>query len=246
VSLVADKHNNYVMAALPVFSLWAGRSFVSLAAWIGRPQRIATHREALLWDAGLLAAAILAATLTIRYVPEFHPTGWIFSGIILCGAWGTVWYLRAGRRFPAAVALMSSFLVCYLFVMACELPKWDHRRAAALFAEKVRADVQQGEDVIVYRMGMNPMVFYLADPVSRLETPESLESHLSRHKKLTVVTYDTAWTEVRGVGEARLLTRSRAAANLPAPKDSQILLLELSARDDSPRIASTDQLPSRH
>ena len=232
VSLVADKHNNYVMAALPVFSLWAGRSFIGFAAWLGRPMRIASYHEAFLWTAGLLAAAIVAPTLAIRHIPELNPTGWIFSGILLGGACSLVWFLRSGRKISGGVVCLSAFLLCYVLVVARELPNWDHRRGAVSFAERVRSDVREGEEVVVYRMGMNPMVYYLDEPVQRIETQEALTTHLSRRKRLSVVTYDTGWYELVAAGEARLVYRSFASADMPDPKDGQLLLVELTVREE--------------
>jgi hypothetical protein len=231
VSVVADKHNNYVMAALPVFSLWAGRGFVGVANWLGRPARKATRLEAILWTGGLLAAAIVAPTLTIERVPELNPTGWVFSGIIACGACGTVWLLQQGRKVPAGIALASALLVCYALVCAWELPHWDHRRGAVQFAARVRGDLREGEEIVVYRMGMNSLVYYLQDPVSRIETPESLEAELARRQRMVVVTYDTGWTDLATAGEAREIYRSRVESGLSAPKDGQLVFVELTSRE---------------
>jgi hypothetical protein len=87
-------------------------------------------------------------------------------------------------------------------------------------------------------MGMKPVVYYVSDPVVRVETQDDLWRQLREERSLSVVTYASALPELRRLGKA---TVTRQVRDLREPNGSvfdRIVFLELTQRKRPERMAA--------
>jgi len=243
VTVSADKHQHYLFATLPMFSLLAGRQFEALS------QRVANHGlsisvpQAVLCAIVLLAGASGAAIYAVNQWPHLTVPAIAVSSVAAFGGCAALWLLATHKPRMAGLAAMCAFLGTLIGVHDWIMPGQDHRLPAVQFAREIRSTTPGGE-IFAYGMGeRNPVVFYLDSPVSRFESLEAVRAEMTRSKRTLILAYESDVDSLDDVASARELRRMtiEPAAEL-RPKHPPLVLLELTASPaalDRARAAAT-------
>ena len=228
VTVSANKHKHYIFAALPVFSLWAGQQMSLLYTRYRRGEPLIPPR----WAVALMFTCVGVGVGAWLVVGQKWPTlsGPILFVSLVVGVGGSVAALLSATRYSAATgyAAIAVFLGCYVGVMGGILPGRDHRLSAVKFAQQVRAELTTETPVGVYRMGMDPTVFYLGDPVYRITSPEDVAERLRDQQKLMMVTFKPRLSEMPRFSQYRIIRQLSPIPGVPAPKQDPLVLVELS------------------
>ncbi|NOX53197.1 MAG: phospholipid carrier-dependent glycosyltransferase, partial [Planctomycetes bacterium] len=129
----SDKHPNYLLASLPVVSLWAGCGFAKLVAAVEAGRlRLSGRHAAVLVGLALIGTAIAWAVGSAKK-PTAAESITSLAMVIAAGALLLAWLLWRGRAVAAGLALLLVFLASDAIVVGRILPQVDHRFAAAQF-----------------------------------------------------------------------------------------------------------------
>lgn len=227
VTISANKHKHYILAAMPMLSLLAGQRIAVLHARYQRGQPLIRLR----WASGFMLASVGGAVavwlLVIQKWPALSGPA-LMVGLVL-GVGGTIVSWLSATRYSTATGygLIAVFLGCYVGVMGWILPGRDHRLSAAVFAREVRVELTSSQEVGVYRMGMDPIVFYLDDPVFRIVSSADVSEQLTRRQRMFVVTTEPKLKEFAGLADYSILKRCKTVPGLPEPRQSPLVLVEL-------------------
>ncbi|MEX1097465.1 MAG: glycosyltransferase family 39 protein [Planctomycetales bacterium] len=232
----ANKHKHYLMACLPILSLWAARTLVVLAERARRSEPLVAPRAALAGMAACLGGSALAAALLARKWPYLAAPAIVVCAIAGAGGCAAFALLWARRNRDAALVACGLSLACYIGATGWIVPARDHRRPEADFARAVRASVPAERPVCVYGLGMSPVLFYVDGPVLRAEDADSLASHLESERSLAVVTRAPLLAELRAVGQPRVVRRFETQPDEAAPKEPPLVQVELTAGGQRPAV----------
>ncbi len=238
----SDKHANYLLATLPVVTLLAAQGFVQLADLADRGRVFLRGR-----DAGLLvAAAVVAAPVvwwkTTSRWPYAAGSLTLLCSLLVVGTVCVAGLLWKRRPVAAGTALLLFFLAGHGVVYGDLLARLDHRYSAAVFGRRLRAEVLGRSEVLAYRMdrahsGLDPVVYYLGEPVRRVESAEQLQRLVRRRGQVLVVAYETRLDELAELGRTTVVRRMEPAVGHPPPKHPLFVLVRLDGRS---ALAPTD------
>jgi 4-amino-4-deoxy-L-arabinose transferase-like glycosyltransferase len=237
VTISVTKHKHYLNAALPVFSILAGRMLALLVQRVCDDQPWIAARPAVIIASLIATGAMAGAIITSRMWPALAAPLWFVHAAL--GVGGVLVVCLATLRRPAAAlcVVLAMFIACDIGVMGWIMPGRDPRLAIAEFARSVRGELDPAQSCRVYRMGMKPVVYYVSDPVVRVETEDDLWLQLQEEQSLSVVTYASVLPELRRLGKA---TVTRQVRDLREPDGSlfeHIVFLELTQRKRPERMA---------
>ncbi len=228
----ADKHAHYLFAALPMFSLLAGRQLAVIAARINRGRMSMPTWQAVAVTAIVLGGAAIAGVSAANKWPHLAAASIgisLAAGVACCVA---VWLLRLSRPGPAGLMALSAFLVCVVGTHNWVMPGRDHRQPAAQFARDTRQSLSAEQTIFAYDMGeRNPVVFYLGSAVSRFESLEQVETEISASSPTMVLAYETDAASLAEMADVQTVRRMKVEpTDELRPKHPPLVLLELSAR----------------
>lgn len=237
ISLSANKHVHYLMAALPAFSLFAGRSLARLAERL-QSEGISPRSAGIFAGAYVVAGigGMIAASVSW---PHLTRTAGIIGGILTIGGCIAVALLRKGRLMPALNTALLVFLTAYIGVIGWIIPGQDHRQSTAEFAAEVRRETPSDAAVGVYRVALSSVVYYLDEPVYRVQTADVLRAQLEDRRKLLLVTFERRLPELAKLGTERIIRRLKEEGSPKTDDREPLVFLELSL----PEIASAETLP---
>jgi len=232
LSLAPDKHDNYLIPVLPVVSIFAGRAASDLLPRFRIPHGVMRTRLVVTMTVAV-PALMIGICVFVRYrYPFLRMWTWITAATLATTVIvGLLLVLYSKPRLAGGLTLVG--LTCsYMFVVGWMIPACDYRLADVAFSQRVR-QVVSDEEVVVYRFtqahsGMDPMVFYLKDPVSRSESQEHLRSKLADTGKLHVITYLGRLWELDELGECRRIIHMVPDDSIRPMKHSPLYLVELS------------------
>lgn len=240
VTVQAVKHYNYILPALPVMSIWAGRT---LADWLGRLQRGEWRLRpghAVAWTLLSVSSGLGIWWTAVARWPLLQGSITILAAVWILGGCVAPWLLLRRHLVAAAGAVLGSLLICYCLTVAWIVPGQDHRRPMARFAREVRRTLSAEHNIGVYRLHMHPLAFYLDEPFSRFKSDERLAERLQRQGRLYVIALESDLPDLAAVGQTRVLRRMTVRPEEVAEKpDLRPVLLDLT----KPETAQAD-LPS--
>lgn len=225
VSATSNKHKHYLLATLPVFSIWSGRQLAILAerlhANVPRPKTARLIGLATIWVIGPTVGAFVLAA---KY-PHLQGDVIAASTIMAIGGLLSLWLWRCGRLGAGLASLALSSLVVYMIAMSGIMPARDHRLPVAEFAQGVRANAPPNTRIYTYSLGMDPSVYYLNAPVCRLESAADLRAALQEDSDALVITYESLAPQLGQIGESQELDRMRIqASDRVVPKHPPLVL----------------------
>ncbi len=223
--LSPDKHDNYLLAAMPPITLLACQSWAWSVAMI---RRGVVQVPKFIPLVGGLVFVALGVFLFVHMAPHW-PTAQrdiqlaaiCLTATLLLACW---WSHR--QQWPAVGwTTFTGMLVCYLLVTPSLMQAHDRRLPTAEFARQLRREVLHDESICLYGLsgglpGMNPVAFYLQDPVCRATTAENLRLRLQERSELLVIIEQRHLTMLTPIGDVEELAQMQ-----PNPHDSREPLL---------------------
>ena len=244
VSISADKHEHYLMVALPMCSLLVGQQFTVIVQRVRERKPLLTSRAAIFWYVASLTGTVAVPVVAVFGLPSLRIPCLMISVILGTGGPLTVWLIRNNKATAGGSAFLAVFLGCFITATGWIIPRQDHRLAATYFAKEIREELTSNQEICVYGMGQNEVVYYLDSPVRRAESRAGVTSHLSGKEKLFVVTYEKKAWELAGVGRRKILKRMTVLPGMAPPKRPPLVLLELTPSGMSATSANTQMLPT--
>ncbi|MCH7686701.1 MAG: hypothetical protein IH899_08485 [Planctomycetes bacterium] len=203
-----------------------------------------TSRAAIFWYVASLTGAVAVPVVTISGLPSLRIPCLMISVILGTGGPLTVWLIRNNKATAGGYAFLAVFLGCFITATGWIIPRQDHRLAATYFAKEIREELTSNQEICVYGMGQNEVVYYLDSPVCRAETRAGVISHLSGREQLFVVTYEKKVWELAGIGRRDILKQMTVLPSMAHPKRPPLVLLELTPSGMSETSANTQMLPT--
>ena len=184
-----NKHKHYLLPALPVLGLWAGRGTARALRWVRERRRRGWRSEVPLRLAAVLPA--VAAGVGIAVLPDDLAAR---SGIAATAAAAGVGFtllcaaVAAGRPRCAACCGTGTFAAVWGILAAAVVPAYDQRADAWAFAAGVRDHVAAADEVLVYKLGEDGVVHFVDGPARRVEDPSELHRLVARTGRAVVLT----------------------------------------------------------
>jgi len=237
----ANKHRNYILPTLPVFSLLAGQGMSSFLRLMRQGQICLRLRTALVLSIASIAGMIAVWFALTDKWPHLTSSLTAVTVSFSAAACATIWSFERRRLALAGFSAFAGFLLCYVLVTGWILPGRDHRMAAAHFGKAIRSELAADQEVCVYRMvkahgGKHPIIFYLDEPVSRVESKEELQQRMALGKHVFVVTYEPAVKELSKLGQLQRVKTMVTPRGFAPFRGPPLVLVKLTPRD----IASKD------
>ena len=228
----AFKHHHYLMAALPSVSMTLGRTLAEVACEMRSGQR----RFSRSW---LIGNAIAGGSVTVigvlivnRKWPHLvGPTAFALASISI-GILAASLFLNRQRWRAGVVSAALGFGGAYILVMGWIFPSRDGRLADVKFASELAVKPLPAP-IHVFDLKEHPVVYYLPDPVTRVEEPHRLSEELQLAGRLLVVTAESRADKLSEFGECQLVRHARHADDLIPSKDEPLALFELKRFPDA-------------
>ena len=238
VSTSATKHKHYIVPAMPMLSLLCGQTFRDLARRVRAGQPLLGPRLAIAITLTASAGAIGGwLTMNAKW-PALSIPALAVCASAAVGVSAVAWMIALKRLRAATVCAVLTFVICYAGAVGWIVPGRDHRMAAARFARTVRAELLPDQEICVFGMGKVPVVFYLDDPVFRLEDVNALSARLNRDKRMFVISQQTAIDKIERIGKTRVIEELGSPPDLAPHKGPRLLLLEVTVDNPAPSDAS--------
>lgn len=237
VSLASNRHGNYVIPALPVFSIFAGRTLAALHVRVLNNERLFSSRYTITTIATvMLAGAIGYVVLSTRWPELSTIVAATLGTVVVSVTLATLLFFERKERW-ASCTLVVGFIAAYSLTMGHIVPRQDHRLAAAQFGRKMRQQVGTDE-ICVYRLDqvenhMDPVVFYLGTPVRRFETTAPLRDKLHKHGAVYTLAYMTSTDELEQLGTLEDRHTMSLAATQRPPKHPLFVMSRMTPKSDS-------------
>ena len=188
VMFCRDKHPNYILPALPTFSLWTGRRMAQLADRHRRGESLMPRSVAVALTLLAIAGVGVALLVPEPLAADGSPLLLAFAvGLAGLGGSGAAWLLWWNCPRTAATVAATALLAMSLLITAGVLPSGDTRAGGFRFAAEVRRLGGTPTPLGVYGLGEDPLLFYLGAPAFRLETPQQVAAQLSRTGSVRLV-----------------------------------------------------------
>jgi 4-amino-4-deoxy-L-arabinose transferase-like glycosyltransferase len=227
VTLSVNKHQNYLMALLPVFTLWAARTVSGLVQAF-QEGRLQIPRP---WLVPLIGANLLWSGLLLILLPMKWPELWGPALVLavtlgLCEVAG--WMLLYRRRLGAVMAVnLINVMIVGVVVLDWVLPHCDRRVEVQAFAKEIRQEVLPHEPVCVFRMDRDPLVYHLGSPVFRAESIGDLKPRLESDQPLYVIGYERFIKELGPIVESDPLARLPKGRKELEPVEGDLVLVRV-------------------
>jgi 4-amino-4-deoxy-L-arabinose transferase-like glycosyltransferase len=229
LSASAFKHHHYLMAALPAVALILGRTLAEVAAEFRDGRRVFSRRVAASWILAAVFAGGVAYAVVSRRWPHLGPPTLVMAVCLSVGTTVAAACLSR-RQWTASVAAAGfTFVGCYVAVMGWIFPGRDSRLPVGRFADDVRREHPQ-DAVCVFGLKEVPVVYYLAEPVFRLEERDRLAERLRDDGRLVVVAEARLVGSLAELGTCRELATVTDHPDCPPSKEEPLALFELTRR----------------
>lgn len=231
LTLSVNKHRHYLFAAMPAVTLLAAQG--ASAVWERlrtAEQGLSARRAAVLAAVPILTGIGAFVVIAVRW-PELIAVGSAIGSVVGLGGATAVVLLAAQRLRAAALAGLVTILAACLLSIGWVLPHQDRRAAAAEFALSVRRE-HPSDPICIYELGEHPVVFYLGEPLARVEEREAL-GRPGEERRL-IVLHERSRRDLEQIGALRVLSVSERSERAGA-----LLLVEMST-------APRESAPSAH
>ncbi len=228
VTVSANKHKHYLLAALPVCSLWSAQVLLRIVHHLQRGNRLL-----LPWQSAVIAASyVIGPVIGVGVLMGKWPFLWapsLVAGVSLtCGGLLATWLFHRRRPTAGALALIVMLAGLYLPVVGWLLPGRDHRQIAVDFARQAM-EHRDETPVWVYLMGEDPIVYYLGSDAVRTDSRELLQRQLATGQRMKVITFEAVAKKFRDIATVRVLGRDQEIPSNVRSKLPPLALLELNA-----------------
>jgi 4-amino-4-deoxy-L-arabinose transferase-like glycosyltransferase len=230
ISLSSNKHANYLLAALPAFSLLGAIGLVKLIVWLQKSTKGARVRPVLL----LLGCALGgAATLPVllRVAPRAQGAVIALVLFLTAGAFVGIYWLIDGKLQRAGSTLLLLYLTSFGGFVGWLLPSMDSKIGAIEFARRAHRQLPHDQELISYAMGKRQMLFYLQGPFRSVEEPLQLKARVDRNKDVYVLTLDYKIPFLAPFGNYEIIDTIDPETLKRYPKTEPFVVVHVTARE---------------
>jgi len=225
VTASANKHHHYIMAALPALALVLGRSMADLLRDLQVGVITIGRRVVWITSAGCWVVAVAALVVIIRRWPHLSAVA-VALAIVVGGGGPVAVLLLAKRRLVLALATAAAvFVGCQVAIAGWLSPGRDSRLPIARFGREARMQVGDRADVCVFDLGEHPVVYYLDQPVHRIESLDDLRAAIRSGHINYVVTEQVNLPRLDKLWDSSVLLTTRRYPDCPPLKGESLLLL---------------------
>ncbi len=217
VVIHTGKRANYLYPMMPVSAILAGRTLAIYVERIQAGEFRLTPRRACGLTALAIAAPMAAAVVCTFKWPQLQLPAAIAATIVAFASTATIWLFVAQRLQAASSLAAVAFLVSVFGVIGWILPASDRNVDSVAFARELRSHLPGDSLVYAYRIGRKPALFYLDDPITRVETSEVMARQLTGAKPLHVLTYRKYEHELTAIGQIDEVTKMSYGARSKQP-----------------------------
>ena len=222
----AFKHHHYLMAALPGVSLTLGRTLSEVVTELRTGQRKFWRGWVVVnLFTGCLLTAVGLAVVNRKWPQLIEPTGFALASFCVGVLAASIFFVRQNWR-AGVLSAAFGFGGCYVIVMGWIFPNRDGRLADVQFATAL-AENPPPTPVRVYDLKEHPVVYYLPEPVTRVEEPQQLSEQLQSSGRLLVISATTRTDQLSQLGNCRLIRHARNTDNAGPVKGEPLALFEL-------------------
>jgi 4-amino-4-deoxy-L-arabinose transferase-like glycosyltransferase len=228
LTISVNKHRHYLFAAMPAVTLLAGQG----AAAVWERLRSGERRLPRLRAVAVCTVVVLTASGAFMGIAARWPGLVAMAGAIAAvvglGGLVAVVLLATCRPRAAGLAVLTTILGTCLLSIGWVLPRQDRRAAVAEFARSVRRE-HPSEPICVYGLGEHSVVFYLGEPLARVEQREALDDR--EEETRFVITDERRRRDLERIGGARVLSVSDRSE-----RERALLLVEMNtaAKETAP------------
>ncbi len=244
VTIQPNKHKHYIMAALPVFSLWSGQAFARIVAHVRDGKPFLNKQWACCWATVIIAGPTIAAILSIKSWPFLINPILVVSIIPILLGLIALWLFYQNRFTWGGSFALIALLVLYIGTIGWIIPGRDHRLPVVYFMQEIRSSLPAEENICIFRIGQDPMIYYLQQPAFRAEDEKLLQKELDKQQRVFVVTQKGYLEQLSQMGEVHILKTLTTPPNCPPPQyiiHKRLLLAELTTF----QYAQKNRSPSR-
>ncbi len=232
LSLLPNKHANYLLAVMPVLTLLASQVFARSLARIHREQfripQIAVSLATVSAVLASLAAGIVGAA-------KWPAAQWGIRGasaVAVCGLIATWWCWQRRRASLTGWTMFASAMGLFLIAVTFVIPQLDHRRDSAEFARQLRQEVLKDRPVCAHLRsgvlpGFHPSIYYLDEPVYQVRTFAELLQQVPETGELFAVVERDTLRRLEAVPEVVELEEIRQSSFPVGSRETPIVCVRL-------------------
>jgi len=225
VTASANKHHHYIMAALPALALILGRTVVTTLRDL--QVGVATIGRRTIWSASV--ACWLTAVAALVVIVDRWPRLWVVAVVLAFAVGGggpVAILLLVKRRLVLALATTGAiFVVCQGAIAGWLSPGRDSRLPIARFGREARTQVGDRAEVCVFGLGEQPVVYYLGQPLHRVESLDVMRDEIGSGQRDYVVTDQGNLPRLAGLWDSTVLLTTRRYPDCPPLKGEPLMLL---------------------
>lgn len=245
LTLSAGKHKHYLMATLPVASLWSGRMLWQLIERVQQQRwRPSVQLSTLLILATLGGGMAMGIVVTSRF-PAATPAAWTLGiGFAVIGSCGFL-SLHRGHVVGPSLAAWLNFGMVFTIVFTSILPRHDPRGSMPVIVQEMREHLQSSRmqplPVCLYRLDRVGLFHHLQNETRIAAEPRDSSRELLRSEGLPhlqeitgqqasqtvwLVTYNRYAPELRRTGAVHVVQKWPCADGDRFPTSDDLLLLQ--------------------
>jgi len=225
VTAAAYKHHHYIMAALPALALILGRTVATFLHDLRLG--VATIGRRGIWTTTVACWVTAAAALVviIDHWPHLSTVAVVLALFVGVGGPAAI-LLLAQRRLVLALGMAGAvFIGCHVAITGWLSPGRDRRMPGVRFAREARAQIGDQAEVCVFGLKEHPVVYYLRQPLHRVESIHEMAAQLRSSKTEYVVTNQTGAQRLAGLWDGQVMLTTRRYPDCPPWKGEPLLLL---------------------
>lgn len=241
LTLSANKHSNYLLAVLPMFTLLGSRQIDLLVTRLRDGQRLVSPRVFYLLQAGSIAICLAAGGLALRKYPNVREAVVLAAMLLAIGLTFITWLAQRGRLVATSIVAVVLMSTSHLLLFGQLTPILDHRLNTKLFVEHARAE-RGDEEIWAYKMDMTEIAYYIDEPLRLVSDRQTAQQLIEQRDHLTIITYIQLIPEFTAVGSVEHLATLRDLPSQAPTRHPPLVLLTVQSRKDSPQAsqAATD------
>jgi len=237
VTLQANKHVHYIDSALPVVGLLAAQRLGMIIERIRNGSVQPSRLRAVMISIATIMGMAVTAAITIRKWPHLVTPLLVTVLIIGVGVPLLCAFSIMRRHKLAGLTAVCTFLGAFVVIHGWIVPQRDHRLGTVLFAQKTRRNLGTHTPVFVYRMGEHPVVYYLDEPLQRIQSTDDLNAAVRKHGRAYVVTYNVLYEEFDDLPHKQIVSRMTPHPERPDPRHFPLILVEFRSPEAARRLA---------
>lgn len=229
LTLAAGKRSHYIVPALPVVSIFAGRSLIQIGERMKQRRQFFKRSTALCVSFFCLIGAVIVWWGISRKWSYLQNPAITLACTFWIGVCIVIMLARVRKVEAAAICSIVVFVACYSEVIGWILPGMDRRLVEVEFAEDIRNHIAPQKEICAYRIGMDAVVYSLREPLYRIESRNQLVQRLKNQREMLVLTRESILPELEHIGRQTVLKTFFLPPDHAGPRKKPLIFLRLTS-----------------